>query len=191
MTASTILRSARLSTGISQGDLAIRSRTSQPDISTIESGKRVPTVDTLERLLLQTGHRLIAVPGTGADAPETSERIRSALTKGSDDSALRAFLDYSDALARTTGANRFALGLAEPRSTGSPAWDAALAGLVDYWFTKSRLPKPDWVNDGSRSLPQPESPQLGKYDLEPDLDDVPAEFRRRNVLIERSTLESV
>jgi transcriptional regulator with XRE-family HTH domain len=191
MTASALLRSARLASGISQGDLAIRSRTSQPDISTIESGKRVPTVDTLERLLLQTGHRLIAVPGTGTDAPETSERIRSALTRGSSDSALRAFLDYSDTLARTSGGTRFILGIAEPRSTGSHAWDAALASLVDYWFAKSRLPKPDWIKAASRSLPQPASPHLGKYDLAPDLDNVPTEFRRRNVLIERSTLESV
>jgi transcriptional regulator with XRE-family HTH domain len=40
--ASTFLRSSRLASGITQGDLAARAKTSQPDISSIESGKRVP-----------------------------------------------------------------------------------------------------------------------------------------------------
>lgn len=188
MTASTLLRSSRLASGITQGDLAVRARTSQPDISSIESGKRVPTVDTLERLLRQTGHRIIAIPSAGVDAAETAERIASATSR---DSALRAFLDYSDSLTAATGVDRVVLGIAEPHSTGSISWDAALAGLVDYWFSRSRLPKPDWINSSSRFLAAPQTPHLGEYDLSPKLDNVPAEFRRRNVLIERSTLESV
>jgi transcriptional regulator with XRE-family HTH domain len=186
--ASTLLRSSRLASGITQGDLAARAKTSQPDISSIESGKRVPTVETLERLLRQTGHRIIAVPGAGVDATETAERIASA-TSG--DSALRAFLDYSDSLAAASGVDRVVLGIAEPHSTGSKSWDAALAAVVDYWFSRSRLPKPDWINSGSRFLAAPQTPHLGAYDMPPAPDNVPVEFRRRNVLIERSTLESV
>lgn len=191
MTASTLLRSSRLASGISQGDLAARAKTSQPEISTIESGKRVPTVDTLERLLRQTGHRIIAVPGSGTDAAETAERILLAAHPDSDDSPLRAFLDYSDSLAQATGVDRVVLGIAEPHSTGSPAWDAALAALVDYWFSKARLPKPDWISASFRSLTTPQSPQLCEYDLPPELANVPREFARRNILIERATLESV
>jgi transcriptional regulator with XRE-family HTH domain len=186
--ASTFLRSSRLASGITQGDLAARAKTSQPDISSIESGKRVPTVDTLERLLRQTGHRIIAIPGAGVDAAETAERITYATSR---DSALRAFLDYSDSLAAASGVDRVVLGIAEPHSTGSTSWDAALAALVDYWFSRSRLPKPDWINSSARFLTAPQAPHLSEYDLSPTLDNVPAEFRRRNVLIERSTLESV
>lgn len=188
MAASTLLRSSRLASGITQGDLAARAKTSQPEISTIESGKKIPTVDTLERILRQTGHRIIAVPGAGIDAAETADRISSATSR---DSILRAFLDYSDSLAAATGVDRVVLGIAEPHSTGSPAWDAALAALVDYWFSRSRLPKPNWISSHSRFLASPQSPQLGEYDLAPTLENVPAEFRRRNVLMERSTLESV
>ena len=188
MAASTLLRSSRLTSGITQGDLATRAKTSQPDISSIESGKRVPTVDTLERLLRQTGHRIIAIPGAGVDAAETAERIASVISR---DSALRAFLDYSNSLSAATGVDRVVLGIAEPHSTGSSSWDAALAALVDYWFSRSRLPKPDWINSTSRFLAAPQTPHLGEYDLSPTLGNVPAEFRRRNVLIERSTLESV
>jgi transcriptional regulator with XRE-family HTH domain len=188
MAASTLLRSSRLASGITQRDLAARAKTSQPEISTIESGKKIPTVETLERLLRQTGHRIIAVPGAGVDSAETADRIGSAKSR---DSALRAFLDYSDSLAAATGVDRVVLGIAEPHSTGSAAWDAALAALVDYWLSKSRLPKPEWINSLSRFLAAPQSPQLGEYDLAPELDAVPAEFRRRNVLVERATLESV
>ncbi len=188
MAASTLLRSSRLTSGITQGDLAARAKTSQPDISSIESGKRIPTVDTLERLLRQTGHRIIAVPGVGVDASETAERITSARSR---DSALRAFIDYSDGLAAAKGVDRVVLTIAEPHRTGSLAWDAALAALVDYRLGQSKLPKPDWISAPSRYLGEAQSPQLSEYDLEPDLANVPAEFRRRNVLIERSTLESV
>jgi transcriptional regulator with XRE-family HTH domain len=191
MSASALLRSSRLASGISQGDLALRAKTSQPEISTIESGKRVPTVDTLERLLRQTGHRIIAVPGTGTDAAETADRIARAIARPTDDSALRAFLDYSDSLSRATGVDRVVLGIAEPRPTGSRDWDAGLAALVDYWFSKSRLPEPAWISSPSRSLTTPSAPHLTDYDLKPDRANVPPEFLRRNVLIERSTLESV
>jgi transcriptional regulator with XRE-family HTH domain len=191
VSASTLLRSSRIACGISQGVLAARAKTSQPEISTIESGKRIPTVETLERLLRQTGHRIIAVPGAGTDAAETADRIANALTGPNHDSALRAFLDYSDSLARAAGVDRVVLGIAEPRPTGSRDWDAALAALVDYWFTKSRLPKPTWISSPTRTLKKPASPQLTQYDLEPDRANVPVEFLRRNVWIERSTLESV
>ena len=65
-----------------------------------------------------------------------------------------------------------------------------MAALADYWLSKSKLPKPEWINAPRRTLPWAESPQLGKYDLEPDRANVPVEFLRRNVFIERATLES-
>jgi hypothetical protein len=83
------------------------------------------------------------------------------------------------------------LTVTEPHPTGSRAWDAALAAVADYWLSKSKLPKPGWISAPGRTLPKAESPQLGKYDLAPDRANVPAEFLRRNVLVERATLESV
>jgi transcriptional regulator with XRE-family HTH domain len=93
MSASALLRASRLNAHLSQVELAERAATSQPDVSAVESGKRAPTVDTLERLLQRTGHRLIAVPGLGPDAVEKAERIAAAVRAGSLDEALRAFLD--------------------------------------------------------------------------------------------------
>lgn len=189
MPASALLRASRIRSGLSQAELAARAKTSQPDVSSLESGRRVPTVDTLERLLRQTGHRLIVVPGFGTDADEAAERIRAAGLEGRE-AALRAFLDLSDSLARAEPIDRLLATALEPRPTGSVEWDAALAALVDYWLGHGRLPRPAWVSTPSRTLAQPATPHLGRFDLEPDLAEVPPEFLRRNVLLERSTLAS-
>jgi transcriptional regulator with XRE-family HTH domain len=53
-----LVREARRRQGISQAQLALRAGTSQHAVSLIERGLRRPALDTLERLLLATGHRL-------------------------------------------------------------------------------------------------------------------------------------
>jgi transcriptional regulator with XRE-family HTH domain len=53
-----LVREARGRQGISQAQLALRAGTSQHAVSLIERGLRKPSLDTLERLLLATGHRL-------------------------------------------------------------------------------------------------------------------------------------
>jgi hypothetical protein len=118
----------------------------------------------------------------------TATRIALALDRGEGDSALRAFLDYADELERQDVTARFQLASVEPGLTGSPAWDAALAALVDLRLI---APKPPWIESPNRFLASPQTPQLGAYDLPPDLSDVPPEFLRRNILIERRTLQSV
>jgi transcriptional regulator with XRE-family HTH domain len=64
-----LVREARRRQGISQAQLALRAGTSQHAVSLIERGLRQPSLDTLERLLLVTGHRL----GGGLDVEETQE----------------------------------------------------------------------------------------------------------------------
>ena len=56
--AAMLVREARRRQGISQAQLALRAGTSQHAVSLIERGLRRPSLDTLERLLLATGHRL-------------------------------------------------------------------------------------------------------------------------------------
>lgn len=122
------------------------------------------------------------------NAMETALRIAAALGRDSANSALCAFIDYSDELRRVSEPERFQLAALEPDRTGSLAWDAALAGLVDFLLAS---PKPNWIELPHRFLTSPATPQLGRYDLPPDLSDVPPEFLRRNVLMERRTLQSV
>lgn len=191
MTASSLLRAARRSSGLGQADLARRSGTSQPDVSFVERGKRVPTVDTLERLLSGTGHRLVAVASAHPTSLEAGDSIAAALTLGRVDAAFRAFLDFSDGLAASEPVVRVVLACAAPDSTGSPVWDTALAAVAEYWLDRDGLPKPSWLSDPDRSLPSLRGLEVSVYDPEPDLDEVPEQFRRRNLLVERSTLASV
>ena len=59
MTAGELLREARERHGLTQKQLAIRSRTSQAAISRIERGLVSPTVETLEKLLAMVNEELV------------------------------------------------------------------------------------------------------------------------------------
>ncbi len=191
MPASVLLRSARESAALTQAELGRLAKTSQSDISFVERGQRSPSVSTLERLLRASLHSLVAIPTLGPDASTTGERIASALALSHADAALRAFIDYSDALQSTAGTDRIALALARPARTGVPVWDAALAALVDHWLSEAELPQPAWINDDDRflgRLTEPieyaNAPRIGRADI-------PPAFLRRNVALERGTLASV
>lgn len=191
MGASTLLRAARHSSGLDQSELARRSKTSQPDVSLVERGTRVPGVDTLERLLNSTGHTLIAVKTSRPDAVNTAERIASALRNEDVHAAFRRFLDYSDGLASVNGVDRIILTVAEPAPAGSQLWDTAIAAVAEYWLDQAALPKPSWLNQPGRTLPKPEPLAISEYDLDPDVAEVPSQFLKRNLLVERGTLASV
>ncbi|MGA2295372.1 MAG: helix-turn-helix domain-containing protein [Acidimicrobiales bacterium] len=54
-----LLKRARASARLSQTDVARRANIAQSVISAYESGRREPSVSTLERLVRATGHRLV------------------------------------------------------------------------------------------------------------------------------------
>lgn len=58
------LRTVRQSRGLSQQELAEGSGISQPNISAIEHDRRIPSADTLNRLLVACGYELAAVAGS-------------------------------------------------------------------------------------------------------------------------------
>jgi len=66
MEVATELRAARQRAGLTQTQLASRSGTSQATISAYESGRKQPSLDTLDRLLSATGSRLAIVAGAPA-----------------------------------------------------------------------------------------------------------------------------
>jgi transcriptional regulator with XRE-family HTH domain len=88
----TILRDARLRAGLGQAELARRAGTSQATVSAYESGRKTPSVATLDRLLAVTGSRL-AVERRRPRAVEPSplEMARRAKT-------LLAVLELAEAL---------------------------------------------------------------------------------------------
>jgi len=191
MTASTTLRAARRHSRIGQKVLADRAGTGQSDVSLIERGHRVPSVDTLDRLLRSTGHQLIAVPTVGASSVQASATIADELDRDREDEAFRTFLMYSDSLSASDPTAKVVLTAAAPASSGSRLWDAAIAAVTEYWLDAESLPKPQWLNESSRAAAAPTPLQSDPYVPAPRPDLVPAQFLRRNVLIEGSTLASV
>ena len=151
----------------------------------------MPYTDTLERMLGAARHRLICVPSVRFDGTATAERIRAALATGRDRAALRAYLDFADALRSEEPAVRVALAVARPRTTGSPVWDAALAAIVHYCLARAALPVPTWVNERDRFLPQPSELEIGVARLAADPHIVAPEFALRNVLLEERNFASV
>lgn len=191
MPAAQLLRAARESAALTQTELGRRAGTSQSDISFVERGQRSPSVATLERLLGASQHSLLAIPIVGPDASTTGARIESAIGSARTDAALRALIDYSDALASVYGTDRIALTLARPARTGAAVWDAALAAVADHWLSELGLPQPGWVDEADRYLANLTEPIV--YPNAPRIDraDIPPAFLRRNVALERGTLESV
>jgi transcriptional regulator with XRE-family HTH domain len=66
MDAGDAIRRARLRAGLTQHALAARAGTSQATISAYESGRKQPSLETLDRILAATGSRLAVVPGRAA-----------------------------------------------------------------------------------------------------------------------------
>lgn len=64
-----LLREARISAQLSQTEVARRALVAQSVISAYESGRREPSVSTLERLVLATGHRLVFDLERSSDCP--------------------------------------------------------------------------------------------------------------------------
>lgn len=91
MKASTSLTEARRRAGLSQSELAVRTGLMQPAISRIESGRSVPNVETLDRLLKACGEGLEPLPRPGLGVDRTvmqqllklspSERLKNAVTE--------------------------------------------------------------------------------------------------------------
>lgn len=72
------LREARVAAGLSQAALARRAGTSQATVSTYESGRKRPSVETFSRLLAASGARLSVEAGRPASTePSAAEHART------------------------------------------------------------------------------------------------------------------
>lgn len=175
---------------MTQQALGRRAHLSQSHLSLIERGHQNPSFDAVERALLSTGHRLVAVPSVRDDAAAIAADIRYAVLDDRSDQALRRFIQLNDNLRAEHGAVRFALTISEPEPTGSRQWDAAIAALVAHHLSAEGLPIPEWATSPARSLKRPWVLGEGPYTLTPDASRVPPEFGKRRVLVDEDTLAS-
>ncbi len=91
-----MLRSARRTSGLTQRELADLAGIPQSSIARIERGATVPRLDTMQRLLEATGHRLEVEPRLGRGVDRTLIRELLGLTP---DQRGRAAMQAGQALA--------------------------------------------------------------------------------------------
>lgn len=188
--ASILVRAARRSRRLTQGQLADRAQIDQGSVSRSERG-RDAGYSTIDRLLAGAGHRLYSAPTRRDDAATAAAEIRERLRANDKDRALRALLQLNDNLLAEHGLVRGILGLAEPESTGDVVWDAAIAALVAWRLDAEGIPLPAWVDQQGRFLARPQTLEVDPADPVPPRSEVPDEFAERGVLAWRDTFASV
>ncbi|MDA8117231.1 MAG: helix-turn-helix transcriptional regulator [Actinomycetota bacterium] len=188
MTAARVLSEVRRASGLSQRALASRAKITQPALAAIETAEHDTRGSTLERVVAAAGYRLFALPTTAHAAADWAEEIYQELrsARRSEAVAFRALIGLSDDLSSAARDLRVALCVAPPPPCGDTRFDAAVAAVVEYHLERDGLPIPAWVNDATRSLPEPWVATPGLEDGE-----VPPAFARHGVLLAASELASV
>lgn len=88
MNASDVVRESRLRAGLTLRSLAERANTSHATISAYESGRKVPTVETLDRIVRAAGFEIDV---------SLAPRVRSTLVGQNRGDELAAVLDLAEA----------------------------------------------------------------------------------------------
>lgn len=189
-TAATLVRSARCSAGLTQHDVATRSRIAQSNIARAESGDRDVSSATVERIVRAAGFRLTVLPGVGLDAIEAAGRVRLALLEGDESRAYRFVIQFADDLAAVHGAERVAACVARPAPSGDLRFDAFIAGVVETRLDEEELPRPVWLRSVA---PLTTSWWVDHYTAGSEwiVEATPLPLRRLGVLVDAAELESV
>ncbi len=186
-----ILKTARAAASVSQALLSDASGIPISSISFFENGRRVPRYDTAQKVLSRTGHRLVLAHTIRPSAVEVADQISSDVVAQDNGGAFRSLIQFSDDLVAEFGVNKYALVLAEPAATGDPAWDAALAAIVEYRFNQAGLVPPAWVFDQQRVSATKVTLSGSRIKIDVPESAVAREFLDRNLLIAATSLESV
>lgn len=186
-----ILQAIRKSKGMSQSELARRSKTFQANISSIENGITDPGLSTIEQCLSTLGYSLIALPTNKPSVAQFSLSIARALADNKETKAFRLVIQLNDNLTSVTPEICLALSIAPPPLTGDSRYDALIAGLVEFHLSLHSLPVPAWIKEASRKLKI-------RWIVDPYvtsetsiLKKTPKAFLRHNVLINKSEFESI
>jgi transcriptional regulator with XRE-family HTH domain len=189
-----LLRQARKAAALTQRELADRVETAQSAVAAYESGARVPTLVTLRRLLDACDHdlRLVARPRVRRSASslrDIAEQIRLDLSEGEEPAAARLLFGFADDFRGSPRPGKISLIREEPVPTGDVRFDAALAGLAEFFAAEAQIPVPDWV-DGEGRFAEPwwfvtSGPAFHAYVLA----QTPASFARHGVFVAREAFD--
>jgi transcriptional regulator with XRE-family HTH domain len=189
-----LIRSARQAAGITQLEVAEQAGTTQPAVAAYESGARSPSLTTLKRLLGACEHdvEVVASPRMrrgAASLAELSQTIKRDLEGGSEQDALRLLFGFADDFRGSSRPGALELIAQEPSPTGDSRFDAALAGVAEFFAAERGIPAPGWVDQADRFV-EPlwfvaSRPEFDAYTLA----NTPATFARHGVLIAREVFD--
>jgi transcriptional regulator with XRE-family HTH domain len=190
----TLIRDARQAAGITQVELAGRAGTAQPAVAAYESGGKVPNLATLKRLLGACEHdiEVLAHPRVrrgAASLAELAQTIEQDLEQGHEGDALRLLFGFADDFRGSSRPGRLALLQDEPPGTGDTRFDAALAGVAEFFATEGSISAQAWVNGPNRFV-EPwwfvaSRPAFHAYTFA----NTPAVFARHGVFIAREVFD--
>lgn len=194
MEVTTLIRGARRAAGITQLELADRPGTAQPAVAAYESGAKTPNLATLERLLGACEHdvEVLARPRVrrgAASLAELATTIEEDLKQDQEADALRLLFGFADDFRGSSRPGRIALLRDVPPGTGAARFDAALAGVAEFFASEGAIPAPGWVNGPDRFV-EPwwfvaSRPAFHAYTLA----NTPASFARHGVFIAREVFD--
>jgi transcriptional regulator with XRE-family HTH domain len=194
MEITTLIRDARRAAGITQLELAGRAGTAQPAVAAYESGARTPNLATLERLLSGCEHdiEVLARPRVrrgAASLAELGQTIGEDLEQDGERDALRLLFGFADDFRGSSRPGRIALLRDEPSRTGDARFDAAIAGVAEFFASEGAISAPAWV-DGPDRFVEPwwfvaSRPAFHAYTLA----NTPAVFARHGVFIAREVFD--
>lgn len=189
-----LIRIARRASGITQLEVAHRAGTAQPAVAAYESGARMPTLPTLERLLKACEHELEihALPRMRRGAlslERLAPMIAEDLGRDRERDALRLLFGFADDFRGSSRPGKIVLLQEEPAKTDDPRFDAALAGTAEFFAREGNIPTPGWVEEPSRFV-EPwwfvtSKPAFDAYTLA----HTPAVFARHGVFIAREVFD--
>jgi transcriptional regulator with XRE-family HTH domain len=189
-----LIRDARHAADLTQLTIAERAGTTQPAVAAYESGARTPSMATLERLLGACEHdiELLVRPRVrrgSTTLAELSSTIEQDLLDGREQDALRLLFGFSDDFRGSPRPGAIGLIAQEPAATGDARFDAALAGVAEFFATERGVLAPAWV-DGPGRFVEPlwfiaSRPEFNAYTLA----STPAAFLRHGVLIAREVFD--
>lgn len=186
------LRRARKHSGASLRSIASRAGVGAGNLSAIENGHRDPTTSTVDRLASAIGIDWIPFPAQGrSPAARAAADIVDAEAHGQFAQAYRRFIQLADDLASADPVTRVLLAAERPDDSSS-RWLDAIAALLEVRLHEVSAPVPSWVTERAGHPDVVWEPQRSAraLPLSADHTQVPTEFIRRGVAIERGELVS-
>ena len=196
MSTADTLREARRRAALTQSEVARRAGTSQSAVAAYETGARTPNLLTLERLLRACDHQLdlAARPSVrrgAATLAELSPTIAKDLAAGDEQGALRMLFGFADDFRGSSRPGRIALIADVPPPTGDARFDAALAGVAEFFAAEAGIVAPGWVEHPHRFVEPWWFVASRRAFHAYALANTPAVFARHGVFIAREVFERV